>query len=339
MGKASRKYRRSKERREEETAMKAQAETKQDLSTRLKEKFDAEDYSEVLNILAEMIGQKIYDPDSMYRGAYSYFMMGDYQRAASWLDHTLRFEPHHIAARLLLARICILEDRTQDGLAIYDFVLEHYEQALQTEQREDMQDILEYYVRQDKERVCHEFPYVAAFMHLSGAPQAAEKPAPAVKAAETVQPSASAEAQAAGEPARIKVQAEAQAAPVEVQPELPDQPTAAATPAAEAPASDAAGSKAAFDAAAKVAEVMGADVSVAERMRLLHAFAGGCFLAGDNAGAQACLTAALQLDAHDDETLRNLAVLAKAQGDTEKALQFASAMRYTDFVLLQVLRG
>lgn len=340
MGKASRKYRRDKERRQEEKKQQVQAETKRELTTRLKENFEAEEYGEALNILAEMIDQKIYDPDSMYRGAACYFMTGDYKRAISWLDNTLRFEPHHIAARLLLARICILEDRTQDGLAIYDFVLEHYEQALQPEQREDMQDILEYYVQQDKERVCRDFPYVAAFMHLAEQPQAAEKTASAAEATDTAQPVA--EAQGADVTAGIRVQAAAKTAAVEVQAELPVQPQAPAASATE-PAretkAESAGGEAAFDAAAKIAEVMAAGASVVERLKMLNAFAGGCFMADDYAGAKACLTAALQLDAHDDETLRNLAVLASAQGEAEKALQFASAMSYTDFALLQVLKG
>ncbi|MDD6127789.1 MAG: CDC27 family protein [Veillonellaceae bacterium] len=336
MGKASRKYNRGKNRKQEAQQAKMQEQEKRELGARMMENVEKEAYAEALDVLAEMIEKKLYAPEYMYEGARCYFMTGDYERATQWLDNTLQFEPNHVAARLLLARICILEDRTDDGMAIYDFVLEHYKQALQPEQREDMEDILEYYVQKDSERVAKEFPYVAEFMHVETSDDAktaaAEAPAaPAVSVDADEAPSMELKVSFAPAPKNVTVEA----GPVEE-----DAVTVPANEKAEATekneeekAADAA------EAEAKLQEVLAMDTSIGERIHLLNVFAGAHFVANGFDAAKSFLAAALKLDAHDDETLRNLAVLAKAQGEPDKALQFAAAMTTTDFVLLQRLKG
>lgn len=316
MGKANRKYHREKNRKQVAQETKMQNNEKRAYEERLTALMNQEAYGEALDVLAEMIQHQAYDAEDMYRGAYCYFMTGDYRRAAQWLTNTLSFAPAHVEARLLLARICILEDRADDGMAIYDFLLEHYPQALQPEQREDMQDILEYYVEEDKERVAQRFPYVAAFMHIDGA----EAPAP--KASASVQVEAP-----EGADVHVSVASGTQQAEVHV-----PQPAAQAAEPTEASILQ--------EAEAQLARVraMANDVSVAERVRILNTFAGGYFVADEYDAAKTFLAEALELDAKNDTTLRNLAMLAKSQGDAEKALQFASAMHATDFVLLQALK-
>lgn len=325
MGRKSRRYRRRKKRNQEAKKKTMENKEKRTLETRMKALMKDEEYAKALDVLAEMIQDKAYEAEDLYRGAYCYFMTGDYQRAAAWLTNTLSFVPNHVAARLLLARICILEDRIDDGLAIYDFILEHYEQALQPEQREDMEDILEYYVSQDKERIKEQFPYVAVFMHVEGA----EKPAKTAPA--TVEASVEAPA---GADVHLSVAQGGKRTDVHVPQEAP----AAAAP-IDAEATDVTEASVAQEAEEQLARVQASGASVAERLRMLNAFAGGYFVADEFAAAKSFLKAALELDAQDDATLRNLAMLAKAEGDGEKALQFASAMRHADFVLLAALKG
>jgi len=74
-----------------------------------------EEYGEALGTVAAMIEAGLQDADAFYDAAYSYFMSGDYERATEWVDNTLRFAPQHVGARILLARICLLEERTADG--------------------------------------------------------------------------------------------------------------------------------------------------------------------------------------------------------------------------------
>ena len=103
--------------------------------------YEQQDYAGTINTLAAIVQAGAHDADDLYLGAYSYFMMGDYERTAKMVTTVLDLAPGHLEARLLLARLCIFQNRIDDGLAIYDFVLESYANALTEEQSEDIEDI------------------------------------------------------------------------------------------------------------------------------------------------------------------------------------------------------
>lgn len=266
MGRANRKMNKNKKKKDQEMQLAMIQKLREELNTL----FAEEKYSDVINKLAELVQAGDHDPEMLYDGAYSYFMIGDYERAAGMVENVLTFAPGHLAARILLARICILEDRTDDSLAIFDFVLEHSESQLTQEQREDMEDILEYYGRNEAEHLQADFPHVAAFLGLA--------------------------------------------------------------PAVEGPQADSAES-----VEAEIQAVMGKDVSLSDKVRLLQAFAGGHFTAGEYAAAAKLLETALTIDGQDANVIRNLAVLAKRMGKVDKALELAARMPQTDFLLLDFL--
>lgn len=307
MGKSKRKLNRDRTKRINGQENKIQEQQKKELQAKMMQLIKLEEYAEALNILAEMIEKKIYDPELMYQGANCYFMTGDYERAIQWLDNTLQFEPNHVAARLLLARICILEDRVKDGLAIYDFILEHYLSALQSEQREDMEDILEYYARNEADMIRQDFPYIARFMQLE----------------EAVEPTA----------AEVTVQSAEQLPIVGLR--IDDGKSQAETNEKESVESK----QDEENTRQKIEQAMQMDASMMDKIHVLNVFAGASFCADDYVAAQQFLAAALKMDMHQDETLRNLAMLAGSMGEPEKALEYAAAMSSTDFVLLQALKS
>lgn len=307
MGRANRKMNKNKKKKEQEM----QSAMVQKLREELNTLFAEEKYSDVINKLAELVQAGDHDPEMLYDGAYSYFMIGDYERAAGMVENVLTFAPGHLAARILLARICILEDRTDDSLAIFDFVIEHSENQLTQEQREDMEDILEYYGRNEAEHLQADFPHVAAFLGL--APAATSAAAPVPKASSFTVPAAPVEP----------------AAPVTA-PEAPAVEVPIAAPAA--PQADSAES-----VEAEIQAVMGKDASLSDKVRLLQAFAGGHFTAGEYAAAAKFLETALTIDGQDANVIRNLAVLAKRMGKVDKALELAARMPQTDFLLLDFL--
>ena len=312
MGKASRKM--NKRRQQQAAAASRQAAHQQGVE--LDTLFEQGEYAEVINTLAEIVKAGQQTPEELYKGAYSYFMLGDYTRAAGLVTAVLDAAPSHVAARILLARICILEDRIDDGLAIFDFIFEHDEAVLTDEQREDAEDILDYYARSEGDRLAKDFPHVAAFLGLEGAAEAS----PAVVAA----PEAPAVQAAPVQPAPV-----VQAAPA---------PVAAAAPASAAPAA----AEAAEDLSAAESERDGVlankKLSLHKKVRLLNVFAGAHFAAGEHAAAAVLLSAALDIDAADPETLRNLAVLAKCMGESDKALALGAKLPQTDFLLLDYRR-
>ena len=120
-----------------------------------------EEYNLVLEALAELIKNEVYNAEAMYAGAYSYFMLGDYERAVYWIDNTLSYEPKHLQARVLLARLCLLEDRVDDAMALYEYVLEHGGDALEESIVEEIVSVGEGYAGQKAGRIDVAYPEIA----------------------------------------------------------------------------------------------------------------------------------------------------------------------------------
>jgi tetratricopeptide (TPR) repeat protein len=95
-----------------------------------------------------------------------YFQAGDYERAAQWIDNTLTVEPTNINARLLLANICLLEDRIDDGFKIYEFVLKHNLKQLSKQNCQDMRDKLEFYAQTERTKITTEYIALAEFLEI-----------------------------------------------------------------------------------------------------------------------------------------------------------------------------
>lgn len=277
MGKSKRKL--NKKKRQEKKVI--GQETMNMLREQLKKYVSNDEYGEALNVLAEMVKEGEISAEDMYEGAYCYFMSGDYERTAKWLDTVLTKDPANIKARLLLARLCILEDRTDSGLAIFDFVIEHDLNLLDEDQKEEMEEILQYYVRNDAEHIKTDFPFIASFMDLHNDGERVQE---SVTMAEPVM------------------------------------------------------NEATDDVTDTIDSVVNKDISIVEKIHLLNMLAGGKFLANDYKAAAKLLDTALKLDNRNDETLRNLAVLAHAMGKNDTALQYVARMPVTDFVLLAQLK-
>lgn len=297
------------------------------LKRTMKEQIDEEKFADAIETMAELAKLKCMDPEVMYDGAYSYFMLGDYERAANWINNTLTYKPDHMMARVLLARLCLLEERTEDGLAIFDFVLEHYLDVLPDETQEEIEEILEYYGRNEADKLRRRYPHIAAFLKLDNA--AAEEPAPIAEqepSKEDTKKEAEPLAKAQAAVAALKTLMSRTKAPEEkkVEPSETTQKESVSDSAAEK---------------VQPAEgILQQSVSAAEKIRLLHIKAGRAFVNNHLAEAQSLLQAAMELDSCNDVTLRSLAVAAIAGGDRTKAIEYAMRMTNIDFLLLDRLR-
>lgn len=162
MGKASKRVKRN----AQKTADLRKIRECQPLEVELDMAFSAEEYTKVLEILAELIKAKDIKADFLYKGAYSYFMLGDFDRAVQWVDNTLNYDSHNLDARILLARICFIQDRHEDGLAIYDFLLATYRQTMSQEQKDQIIDSSEFYVMREADIIRNKYPHLADFLNL-----------------------------------------------------------------------------------------------------------------------------------------------------------------------------
>ena len=353
MGKASRKLKK-KQLQEESVGRLAEA---QDLEDTLLQQIEDGTYPEALETLAKLAEKKAVSSKAMYAGSYAYFMLGDYERAAIWIDNTLQFDPGHVAARILLARLCILQEKVDEGLSIFNLLADKFLFAMSEEEQDEMESLAGFYWRNEPARILEKYPALAKFLQ-----QVEDEAEEAGSQTETTQ------SVAAGPVLRIRPQTPAVSAP---QPAA--QETAAAELKAEPPketaksaleilrnlkqkiderakkdggasgaaiAAPAAATRtgASADAQAKLREILDGKRSLAEKIRLLDSFAGGYFAQGDLASAELCLTEALKLDETDNGLLRNFAVLLAAQGEKQKAFQAAARMQQTDFLLLDAIR-
>lgn len=166
MGKAARKMK--KKQVQAETAQSRQANARWE--TLLAEQMKAGKYAEAIETLAELVKGDDIKPEFMYDAAYAYFMVGDYERAGQWINHTLSYEPGHIPVRILLARLLILQERQDDGLAVFDFVLDKGADTLTEAQRDEIEEIVEFYGRSEGEKIRRSYPHIAALLKLEAPP-------------------------------------------------------------------------------------------------------------------------------------------------------------------------
>ena len=168
-----------------------------------------EKYAEAINAFADVLAQGEPPKECYADVARAYFELGDYKRAADWVSNALSVDPGNVDVRILLARICQRERRTDDALKLYENILAAHAAVLTAAQRAEIEQRagLDARLAQDKTRMA--YPHLAALLGLAPAPAAPTVPAaPAssgtapiapvsVPAAPAAQSSGSAKAQAA----------------------------------------------------------------------------------------------------------------------------------------------
>ena len=165
-----------------------------------------EKYAEAINAFADVLAQGEPPKECYADVARAYFELGDYKRAADWVSNALSVDPGNIDMRILLARICQRERRTDDALKLYENILAVHAAALTAAQRAEIEQRagLDARLAQDKTRMA--YPHLAALLGLAAAPAAPPVPASSgtapiapvsVPAAPAAQSAGSAKAQAA----------------------------------------------------------------------------------------------------------------------------------------------
>ena len=165
-----------------------------------------EKYAEAINAFADVLAQGEPPKECYADVARAYFELGDYKRAADWVSNALSVDPGNVDMRILLARICQRERRTDDALKLYENILAAHAAALTAAQRAEIEQRagLDARLAQDKTRMA--YPHLAALLGLAAAPAAPPVPASSgtapiapvsVPAAPAAQSSGSAKAQAA----------------------------------------------------------------------------------------------------------------------------------------------
>lgn len=360
MGKAARKMKKKQEQAE-------RAEMRQENAhweAVLADQMAAGEYTAAIETLAKLIQGNGFKPEFMYDAAYAYFMVGDYERAGEWINNTLSCAPGHISVRILLARLLMMQERSDDGLAVLEFVLEKSGDSLTAAQRKEIEEVLTFGGDVDREKARRDYPRIAAFLKWEAPPagtkdvsqilaslrqkvaaagaaagEAVEEAAAAVKPMAKAGVAAAEEAVAAAKPVLEAGAAAVAKKPADILASLKERLAAVregkaedvSEPAGTPPLSD-------VSAAEKTKqEVLQTALPAVQKAERLNAFAAGYYAKGDLAAAEFLLQAALELDAAD-AILRNMALTQQEAGRGEEAIQTASRMKMADFSLLRLLR-
>ena len=136
-----------------------------------------EKYAEAINAFADALSQGEPPKECYADVARAYFELGDYKRAADWVSNALSMDPGNVDVRILLARICQRERRTDDALKLYENILAAHAAALTATQRAEIEQRagLDARLAQDKTRTA--YPHLAALLGLAAAPAAPTVPA------------------------------------------------------------------------------------------------------------------------------------------------------------------
>lgn len=299
------------------------------LKKKMKEQFNAEEYVDAMDTMAEIAQRKKMDPEIMLMGATCYFMTGDYERSTNWINNTLIYDPQNVGARILLGRICILQDNCEQGLKVLNFVAEKQQEAMSDKNKEDFKKILEYCNLNMKDEMA-KFPTLVTYSKDNSEKNGAEiSPAQSIvqdrKTAQKVsEEDGKGKAKAAVD--RLKALLNKSKGQKATQQPIQEQPKASESndnnPTTEF-----------------MDKVMTSNISLREKVQSLNNYASGLYLNDDYAGALTLLKKALEIDSRDPFVLRNIAYICVAMKDREKALAFAKALPMMDFGLLKAIKG
>ena len=219
--------RKKRARREEKRQMKGtmtMAEKKIITAEQIQAYVKKEKYAEAINAFADALAQGEPPKECYADVARAYFELGDYKRAADWVSNALSVDQGNVDVRILLARICQRERRTDDALKLYENILAVHAAALTATQRAEIEQRagLDARLAQDKTRTT--YPHLAALLGL--APASAAPAVPAAPASSGTAPIAPVSVPAAPA-AQSSGDAKAQAAQILAQPIRPAEKMAA----------------------------------------------------------------------------------------------------------------
>lgn len=303
-----------------------------ELKAKMKQLVDDSEYVEAMDVMAEMASRNMMDADIMYMGAYCYMMTGDNERSVKWVNNVLRQDANNVKARILLARICVMEDHNEDALAVFEFIVKNLQNKLTDDDKEELEELLDYYRYSEADMLSEKYPYLAEYLGLEVVKSTENT---VEETTEEVQDDPAERAKAAVARLRAllnskkeedkKMQEECCKEEQNEEVDIPEE-------------KEEISEEAAFDVEGVSAQIMSKQISVKEKIKLFNSFAAGCYMNADYQSAFDLLSGALVLDAEDPTVLKNIAYVCAAAGEKEQAMEFASKMPMIDFGLLQTIK-
>ena len=323
---------------------------------------EAEDYTAAMDVMAEMASNKQMDGEIMYWGAQCYFFTGDFERAEKWVNNALNNGYNSVGLKMLLATLCMTEERNEDAFKLCEAVLTEGIEGMSKQDQEIFDNFMDN-ISYGYDELVAEYPKISAYLQKKQADIKAYSPVNKLKL--ILKDKEVEEAKLQQEEAQDEVKTEPEEAPTEDKAQAalarlrhllsknksseekqeekeeitPDvQQVEENQPIVEE--SDNVQQKEAekVDVSDTLAKIVAKEISLVEKVRLINVFAGVCYQQGDYQSAFDLLSAALELDGQDAATLKNIAYTCLSAGEQEQALSFAAKMPVVDFALLYALK-
>lgn len=329
---------------------------------------EAEDYTAAMDVMAEMAANKQMDGEIMYWGAQCYFFTGDFERAEKWVNNALNNGYNGVGVKMLLATLCMTEERNEDAFKLCDAVLTEGIEGMSKQDQEIFDNFMDN-ISYGYDELVSEYPKISAYLQKKQADMEANSPVNKLKQILKGKKMKEAEPQQAKVQEEVKTEPEktpnedkAQAALARLRQLLSknkeqtlEEVNEVQEPAEkiitrevvvpesvqekEVPTSEIKQVEAEkIDVSDTLAKIVAKEISLVEKVRLINVFAGVCYQQGDYQSAFDLLSAALELDSQDAATLKNIAYTCLSAGEQEQAMSFAAKLPVVDFALLYALK-
>lgn len=320
---------------------------------------EAEDYLTAMDVMAEMAANKQMDGEIMYWGAQCYFFTGDFERAEKWVNNALNNGYNGVGLKMLLATLCMSEERNEDAFKLCEAVLTEGIEGMSKQDQEIFDNFMDN-ISYGYDELVSEYPKISEYLQKKEADTEVNSPVNKLK--EILKGKKVEEAKPQQDEAQEEVKTELEEAPSEdkaqaalarlrqllsknkeseeKQEEITSeiQQVEEAQSLAEESDNVQQNEDEKVDVSDTLAKIAAKEISLVEKVRLINVFAGVCYQQGDYQSAFDLLSAALELDGQDAASLKNIAYTCLSAGEQEQAMSFAAKLPVVDFALLYALK-
>lgn len=136
---------------------------------------EAEDYTAAMDVMAEMAANKQMDGEIMYWGAQCYFFTGDFERAEKWINNALNNGYNSVGVKMLLATLCMTEERSEDAFKLCDAVLTEGIEGMSKQDQEIFDNFMDN-ISYGYDELVSEYPKISEYLQKKQADNEANSP-------------------------------------------------------------------------------------------------------------------------------------------------------------------
>ena len=136
---------------------------------------EAEDYTAAMDVMAEMAANKQMDGEIMYWGAQCYFFTGDFERAEKWVNNALNNSYNSGGLKMLLATLCMTEERNEDAFTLCDVVLTEGIEGMSKQDQEIFDNFMDN-ISYGYDELVAQYPNISEYLQKKQADKEANSP-------------------------------------------------------------------------------------------------------------------------------------------------------------------